>query len=119
MRTLLATALLAVTALSIATDADARRKATKSEKRKIAGEMGIPPKCAIVHVSTVNEKWASLKYNHRKIDVEPCDEYAADGLAILRKSRGNWFFVTAGSSFECPIDEVPPKVQKDLKIPCY
>ena len=31
---------------------------------------------------------------------------------------GAWRFVTAGSSFDCPVPDVPRRIAKDLKIPC-
>lgn len=110
-------ALLALSALLVSS-ADARRPATKSEKRAISQFFNAPPKCAKIFVSTVDERWASYRFNANKIDVSPCDQVAADGTAVLRKRRGEWRFVTSGSSFDCPVPDTPRKVAKDLRIPC-
>ena len=118
MRQLTALLLALATCLAVATSADARRKATAKEKRQIAQIFNAPPKCSKVYISTVNERWGSYQFDHRKIDVEPCDQVAADGIAIVRKRNGRWRFVTAGSSFECPVPDVPRRVAKDLRIPC-
>ena len=99
--------------------ADARRPATKSEKRAISKTFNAPPKCAKIFVSTVDQHWASYQFNAKKIDVSPCDQVAADGIAILRKREGRWKFVTAGSAFDCPVPDTPRKVAKDLRVPCH
>ena len=113
-------ALLAIAAVLVpATSADARRKATKSEKRAISEIFNAPPKCSKVFVSTVDAHWASYQFNAAKIDVSPCEQVAADGIAVVRKSGGRWRFVTAGSSFECPVPDVPRKVAKDLHVRCH
>lgn len=112
-------ALIAVALVALlAGTADARRPATKSEKRKIAEIFNAPPKCAKIFVSTVDEHWASYRFNAKKIDVSPCDQVAADGTAILRKRGGAWKFVTAGSDFECPVPDTPPAVARDLQVRC-
>ena len=68
-----------------ATGADARRKPSKSEKRAIAEVFNAPPKCAKVFVSTVDERWATYEFNGDRIDVSPCEQVAADGVAILKE----------------------------------
>lgn len=117
MRTTVAAVLTAALLLPAAT-ADARRKPTRSEKRAIAEVFDAPPKCAKVFISTVDERWATYQFNHRKIDVSPCDQFVADGVAILKKKRGRWRMVTAGSSFECPVPDVPRRIVKDLHVRC-
>ena len=47
-----------------------------------------------------------------------CADYAADGVAIFKHRRGKWRFVTAGSSFDCPVPDVPRRIAKDLRIAC-
>ena len=118
MRSALLLTLTAVLLLPVAT-ADARRKATRSEKRAISQVFNAPPKCGKVFVSTVNERWATYQFNHRKIDVSPCEQVAADGVAILKKKRGRWRMVTAGSAFECPVPDTPRKIAKDLRVRCH
>jgi hypothetical protein len=120
MRKSICLLLAALACLTVATTADARRKANRSEKKAIAQRFNAPPKCAKVFVSTVNEHWASYQFNPRKIDVKPCDQVAADGIAILhRKHRSDWRLVTAGSDFTCPVPRVPVRVAEDLRVPCH
>lgn len=117
MRKPLALLTLVATLVPVAA-ADARRKATKSEKRAIARVFNAPPKCAKVFISTVDRRWASYQFNAKKIDVSPCEQAAADGIAVLRKRNGRWRFVTAGSSFECPVPDVPKRIARDLRVRC-
>lgn len=111
--------LLLIAVLVPATGADARRKPSKSEKQAIAEVFNAPPKCAKVFISTVDQQWATYQFNAKKINVSPCEQVAADGVAILKKKGGQWRIVTAGSAFECPISDVPPKVVKDLHVRCF
>ncbi len=100
--------------------ADARRKATKPEKRAIAQVFNAPPKCAKIHISTVNQRFATYRFNPRKFNVKPCEQVAADGVAILKQRRsGRWRIVTAGSAFDCPVPKTPRKVVKDLRVQCH
>jgi hypothetical protein len=38
---------------------------------------------------------------------------------VLHRKHGRWKTVTAGSSFDCPIPDVPKRIVKDLKLRCY
>ena len=96
--------------------ADARRRADRAERAAIAKVMQVPARCATVYVSTVNRRWASFRFNFRG---EACLPYASDGVAVLRKRHGRWRQVTAGSAFECPVRNVPPRIVKDLRIECF
>lgn len=112
--------LLAVAALLVpVASADARRKPSKGEKRAIAEVFNAPPKCAKVFVSTVDETWATYQFNANKFEDKTCQQVAADGVAILKRKRGQWRIITAGSAFECPIPGVPPEIVKDLRVRCF
>ena len=67
--------------------------------------------CTRVRISTVNSNWASL-------DVPPpskaCQQYAANGIALLKKRAGHWRFVVDGSSYRCGVHQVPGRVLDDL-----
>ena len=104
----------------LVSSADARRQATRSEKRAIAEVFNAPPKCGKFWVSTVAEHWATYRFNPNKIDVKPCDQVAADGVAIVRRKHArDWRFVTAGSAFDCPVPDTPRKVARDLRVECH
>jgi hypothetical protein len=109
--------LLAV--LSVAATADARRKPTTAERTALGKAVGTPGRCLKIFVSTVNEKWARAEFNGKKFDVPSCKAHAADGIVVLHHRHGKWRIVTEGSSFECPVPDVPKRIVKDLKIPCY
>ncbi len=94
-----------------------------SEKRAIvaairrAHEIGLSQKasCVRVYVSTVNPSWATMQF----IYVHGCEKQDANGVAIVHRRHGRWRFVTAGSSFSCPIPgHSPRRVQRDLKLTC-
>ena len=94
----------------------ADRAPTKREKAGIARAADVPKRCLSVRVSTVNSRWASAYRRNARRD---CRDYQADGIAVFKRRKGGgWKFVTAGSSFECPVPNVPPRVAKDLDIPC-
>lgn len=71
--------------------------------------------CMHVYVSTVNPNWATMQF----IFVHRCAKQDANGVAIVHRMHRRWHFVTAGSSFSCPIPgHIPPRVQRDLKLSC-
>jgi hypothetical protein len=47
-----------------------------------------------------------------------CADHVADGVAIFKRRDGTWRFVTAGSSFDCPVPKVPRRIAQDLEILC-
>jgi hypothetical protein len=108
---------LLVAALVVAAPAaaDASRKPTRQEARGVAKKMGVPVRCATIRVSTVSERWASARI---KLADKRCERWAVDGMAIFKRRRRAWRFVVAGSAFDCPVRQVPRRVQRDLKIPC-
>jgi len=95
--------------------AHADRAPTKREHRAVAKAVGVPKRCMAVRISTVDERWASARVRNAKAS---CAEHAADGIAIFKRRGWRYRFVTAGSSFECPVPDVPRRIARDLKIPC-
>jgi hypothetical protein len=100
--------------------ANAARKPTHKEKVPIARVVDLPAKCATVRVSTVTKKpkWGSVEF---RPGPEACNQFASNGVTVVRKAVGHWRFVTAGSSFICSelYAKVPQAVAKDLKISCF
>ncbi len=114
----LATVVVLLGLLVTAASATAQRRPTAGERRAIAKTFDVPAECVKIRVSTVNERWARMHFKGRKFDDPDCRPHAADGIVILRRKGGKWQFVTVGSSFDCPVPDTPPRVAKDLRIPC-
>ena len=112
-RSILAISLLGLLALPVAAHAD--RPPTKRERVDIAHAIGVPKRCLRTRVSTVDERWSRTSIRNEKAS---CQDHAGDGVAVYKRRRGTWRFVTAGSSFDCPVPGVPSRIAKDLKIPC-
>jgi hypothetical protein len=108
-------AALAVLLLCIPVSARADRAPTKRERAGVAKAIGVPKRCLRTRISTVNERWSRTSIRNEKAD---CAEHAADGIAIFKRRNGAWRFVTAGSSFDCPVPDVPRRIAKDLEVPC-
>jgi hypothetical protein len=111
----LAAPLLAALLLAVPAIAHADRAPTKREHRAVAKAVGVPKRCMAVRISTVDERWATARVRNARAS---CAEHAADGLAVFKRRRGAWRFVTAGSSFDCPVPDVPRRIARDLKIRC-
>jgi hypothetical protein len=95
--------------------AQADRAPTERERAGIAKAMGVPKRCLRIRVSTVNKRWSATSIRNAR---RRCARWAADGMALFRKRNGRWRFVTAGSAFDCPVPDVPRRVQRDLDVPC-
>ena len=97
----------------------AQRKPTPKEQAQIASVVRLPAVCAKVRVSTVSKKpkWGSVTWRRGGSQCEPL---ASNGVTVVKKSKGSWRFITAGSSFTCGelYAKVPQPVVKDLKIAC-
>jgi hypothetical protein len=104
--------------LALAATADARRKPTKAERASIAAKFDVPGKCLKIFVSTVNHRWARMEFNGKKFDDPDCRPHAADGVVVIHRRHGRWKIVAQGSSFDCPVPDVPKRIVKDLKIRC-
>jgi hypothetical protein len=100
--------------------AQAARKPSATEREQIAAVVKLPVQCAKVKVSTASKKplWGSASF---KPGPSECESHASNGDTIVKKSRGRWRFVTAGSSFDCPslYKKVPQAIAKDLHIACF
>src|ERR1700743_1475182 len=117
----LSAALLLIVGLLLslgAGSADARRRATSGERAAIAAKFHAPGKCAIVYISTVDQRWATYRFNSDLYKDADCQPYAADGVTILQFRGSTWHMVTAGSAFDCPVPKTPAKVVKDLHVHC-
>jgi hypothetical protein len=101
--------------LAVPAVAQADRPATKQERLGVAKAIGVPKRCLRTRISTVNERWARTSIRNLK---PSCADHAADGVAIFKRREGRWRFVTAGSSFDCPVPKVPRRIADDLRIPC-
>jgi hypothetical protein len=112
-------ALILVPILLLAGVARADRKPTHKEKVRIARVVNLPAKCARVRVSTETKKpkWGSVSFRPGSKD---CEQFASNGVTVVRKAVGHWRFVTAGSSFDCSslYAQVPKNVVADLGISC-
>jgi hypothetical protein len=104
-------ALAAVPAL-----AQADRPATKSEAAAVATVARVPARCLKVEISTVNTAWAAA---HRRNAKPGCERWQADGISVYKKGHHGWKFAMAGSSFDCPVPNVPKAVAKDFGIRCH
>ncbi|MDO8186035.1 hypothetical protein Q5424_07605 [Conexibacter sp. JD483] len=104
-------ALAAVPAL-----AHADRTPTGAEAKAIATAAKVPARCLKIRVSTVNEAYAGIWRRNLK---KGCEKYQADGIAVYKKGHHGWKFVTAGSSFDCPVPGTPKAVAKDLGVTCH
>jgi hypothetical protein len=102
-------------AAGIPTTAQADRAPTDRERAGIARAVGVPKRCLRIRVSTVDRRWSGVRIRLAK---RSCQRWAADGIAIFKRRGDRWRFVTAGSSFDCPVPKVPRRVARDLQIPC-
>jgi hypothetical protein len=105
----------AVLLLCLPVPAGADRAPTKRERAGVAKAVGVPERCLRTRISTVNQRWSRTSIRNEKAS---CADHAADGVAVFRRRNGKWRFVTAGSSFDCPVPDVPRKIARDLEIPC-
>ncbi len=71
--------------------------------------------CVRVYISTVNHDWASLSFRYPPS--RACRRLIANGISLFHRRNGHWQFVTAGSSFRCPVPGVPTRVFHDLVGP--
>ncbi len=103
------------------TAAFAHRRATKTEqaailaavvKQKELSKAQAP--CQVVTISTVNQRFAALSWPARLSSA--CLRVAANGVVMEHRGNSGWQFVTAGSSFRCPIKGVPIAVARDLGV---
>ena len=79
---------------------------------------GVPQRCLVARVTTKGGRdWATVGFNVAR--ATSCNRFGFDGVAVVRRARGGWHYVTAGSSMiPCGKLGIPSTVQRDLRIPC-
>lgn len=105
-------ALVVALGLVIPAIADARRPATPSEKRAIAGA---DARCYRIYVSTIDRRYASLEFAHGTYGTDArCTKVASDGIDVFHRSNGRWRDL--GGMSDCPagIRGVPARVYREL-----
>jgi hypothetical protein len=98
----------------LAAPADARRQPTDLERGAVAERMGVPPRCAVIWISTVNRRWASFQSSPKA----SCAQWASNGTTVLHRSNARWHQAFAGSDIPCPVPHVPAAIARDLKVGC-
>ena len=98
----------------LAAPAYARRHPTDLERGAVAERMGVPPRCAVIWISTVKRQWASFQSSTQR----SCVMWASNGVTILHRKDARWHQAFAGSEIPCPVPHVPPAVARDLKVGC-
>jgi hypothetical protein len=119
MRRLALIALACAASLLVVSVAGAQRKPSTKEQAQIASVVRLPAICAKVRVSTETRKpkWGKVSWRRGG---SQCDPLASNGVTVVKKTKGSWRLITAGSSFTCGelYAKVPKAVAKDLKISC-
>lgn len=105
-------AALALLALALAPTADAQRRPTASERTAIANAVGVPKRCLVTRVSTVDDRWAVAWMRRCGL---------GGGAAVFHHRRGLWRDSYGGPDeprgVSCRrIDYVRAKVARDLEL---
>jgi hypothetical protein len=79
---------------------------------------GIPEHCLFAQVTTKDGgNWAEVGFNGPQY--RSCERWGFNGVVILRRTRGRWHYVTAGSALlPCGRLGIPVAVRQDLHLPC-
>lgn len=79
---------------------------------------GIPERCLHAQVTTKDGgNWAEVGFNG--LHYRSCGRWAFNGVVVLRRARGRWEYVTAGSALlRCGRLGIPVAVRRDLHLPC-
>jgi hypothetical protein len=79
---------------------------------------GIPERCLFAQVTTKDGgNWAEVGFNGPQY--RSCGRWGFNGVVILRRTRGRWHYVTAGSAMlPCGRLGIPVAVRQDLHVPC-
>jgi hypothetical protein len=106
-----------ITALAVlaaaAPTAAADKAPTASQRAAIARGADTPARCLIIRVSTVSSGWGSYRFDADRYS--SCKRYAADGIAIVRRSGTTWRQRYAGSDCRTPATKyMPRRVWRDL-----
>lgn len=70
--------------------------------------------CMDVAISSANGSYAQISWPRHLSNT--CMRVAADGVIVMHRRADMWTFVTAGSSFTCPIRNVPNSVSHDFGL---
>lgn len=98
-----------------------QRSALYTALRKLYhGHVAPPERCLSFRVSTAASGWANVTFNGAH-PAHGCLRYGFNGATIFHHTRGQWRFVTEGSSFvgsngRCSVPHVPMKVARDFKL---
>jgi hypothetical protein len=79
---------------------------------------GVPERCLFAQVTTKDGgNWATVGFNGPHY--RSCERWGFNGVVILRRARGRWDYVTAGSAMlPCGRLGIPVAVRQDLRLPC-
>lgn len=79
---------------------------------------GIPERCLYAQVTTKEGgNWGTVGFNG--LHYRSCGRWGFNGDVILRRARGRWHYVTAGSAMlPCGRFGIPIAVRQDLHLPC-
>lgn len=113
MRAPLASVLALALLASAAAPAGADEAPSAKERAAIARSAKTPARCLVIRVSSVSGRYGSYRYD--RTAGGSCTRYAADGIAIVRRSGTRWPQRYAGSDCRTPPRRtVPPAVWRDL-----
>ncbi len=70
--------------------------------------------CMDVAISSANAGYAQISWPRHLSNT--CMRVAADGVILMHRRAATWTFVTAGSSFTCPIRNIPNPVSRDFGL---
>jgi hypothetical protein len=71
-------------------------------------------RCMDVAISSANGSYAEISWPRHMSNT--CMRVAADGVIVMHRRAATWAFVTAGSSFTCPIRNIPASVSRDFGL---
>ena len=102
----------------------ASRVATGSTRNAIdrAAAPQVPPgmsaRCLFARVTTKDGgDWATVGFDG--LHYRSCGRWGFNGVVILRRARGRWEYITAGSALlPCGRLGIPVAVRQDLHLPC-
>lgn len=99
----------------------AHRRASQAERRAVLAAVvrqrelsSAQAACQVVTISTANRNYAETTWPSKL--TRSCMRVAANGVIIEHHTARGWQFVTVGSSFQCPIEDVPARVARDFGV---
>jgi hypothetical protein len=92
---------------------------TKAQRAGILKAFGDPPAaahCLITRLAAANHNYGTVRFNTSK----KCLKWEADGVNIFeRVNPTRWRERFEGSSYKCPLANIPKSVQRDLGVCPY